>query len=56
MPNRKFSNMPDKLKVAFNMATQDIKVNRIMFGKRTSHRELQEIVNICLKIAKKISA
>lgn len=47
-----FSDMPaTKVKRILEMATQDIKANRIQFGRRTSREYLRDIINICIKIA-----
>ena len=41
-------------KTALDMATQDIKFNRIFFGRRTTLAEVREIYDMCLKVAKMV--
>jgi pyruvate-formate lyase-activating enzyme len=45
--------MNNLLKVVFDMATADIKANRIAFGKRTTMADLKLILRTCLITARK---
>ena len=40
----------DQLKMAFDMATLDIKANRYLFNKRTSLKEAIKITGMCLHV------
>ena len=44
------------IETALDMATQDIKFNRIFFGKKTTLPEVLRIFGLCLKTAKKVDA
>lgn len=48
MKNKFLDTTKDELKIALEMATDDIKFNRIGFNKRTSYNEMVEITNRCL--------
>jgi hypothetical protein len=42
------------IKTALDMATQDIKANRLAFGKRTTLSEAMQIIELCLVTATKV--
>jgi hypothetical protein len=44
----------DTFEMALDMATDDIKFNRISFGKRTSLSKALEIIISCVNVAQKI--
>ncbi|QIB26067.1 hypothetical protein [Caloranaerobacter azorensis] len=44
----------EHFRLALDMATDDIKANRIAFGKRTSLEEALEIIIACIKVVQKI--
>lgn len=44
----------DELKIALEMATEDIKFNRIGFEKKTSLNQMVDITNRCIIVLKKL--
>ena len=48
--------MTNLTETALSMATQDIKFNRLMFGKRTTLDDVREIFKLCVAVAKKVEA
>lgn len=46
--------MNNLTKIALDMATQDIKFNRLTFGKRTTVAEAREIYLLCWNVAVKV--
>lgn len=45
--------MTNLTKTALSMATQDIKFNRLFFGKRTTLAEVRRIYDMCVIAAKR---
>ncbi|MHC1683452.1 MAG: hypothetical protein AB6733_10930 [Clostridiaceae bacterium] len=43
----------DEMEIALQMATEDIKFNRIMFKKKTSYNEMVSITNRCILALRK---
>jgi hypothetical protein len=48
--------MTNLTKTALSMATQDIKFNRLLFGKRTTLADVRRIYELCIAVARKVEA